>query len=184
MLATSLSLEAEAQRVATLALSEFIGMRRTDTRPRIAVISRPGALERRIAQAYVSAARAEGDVPVQVEWTTETTPRVAALLAEPSLEAVFLALTARDAAQLRAIHAASQSDIAASRRSDQLLIGCAGVTSRFRFEVPWLLQPGISRDGPPATRDCLARCGGGYTRSDRASGRDRMDEGAALSSTA
>jgi outer membrane PBP1 activator LpoA protein len=148
MLATSLSLEAEAQRVATLALSEFIGMRRTDTRPRIAVISRPGALERRIAQAYVSAARAEGDVPVQVEWTTETTPRVAALLAEPSLEAVFLALTARDAAQLRAIIPRGlpvfgtsllyAGDPVSSPESATLAHDLEGI--RF-LEMPWLLQP-------------------------------------------
>jgi outer membrane PBP1 activator LpoA protein len=148
MLATSLSLEAEAQRVATLALSEFIGMRRTDTRPRIAVISRPGALERRIAQAYVSAARAEGDVPVQVEWTAETTPRVAALLAEPSLEAVFLALTARDAAQLRAIIPRDlpvfgtsllyAGDPVSSPESATLARDLEGI--RF-LEMPWLLQP-------------------------------------------
>ncbi len=148
MLATSLSLEAEAQRVATLALSEFIGMRRTDTRPRIAVISRPGALERRIAQAYVSAARAEGDVPVQVEWTAETAPRVAALLAEPSLEAVFLALTARDAAQLRAIIPRDlpvfgtsllyAGDPVSSPESATLAHDLEGI--RF-LEMPWLLQP-------------------------------------------
>lgn len=148
MLATSLSLEAEAQRVATLALSEFIGTRRVDARPRIAVISRPGALERRIAQAYVNAARAEGDVPVQVEWTAETTPRVAALLAEPSLEAVFLALSARDAAQLRAmiprdlpIFGTSllyAGDPVGSPESATLAHDLEGI--RF-LDMPWLLQP-------------------------------------------
>ena len=148
MLATSLSLEAEAQRIAKLALSEFVGVRRADTRPRIAVISRPGGLERRIAQAYVSAVRAEGDVPVQVEWTAETTPRVAALLAEPSLEAVFLALSARDAAQLRAMIPRDvpvfgtsllyAGDPLNSPESATLAHDLEGI--RF-IDMPWLLQP-------------------------------------------
>ena len=63
MLAMALSVEYEAQRIARLALSEFIGVRTADTRPRIAVVTRPGGIERRIAQAYVSALRSQGEVP-------------------------------------------------------------------------------------------------------------------------
>ena len=161
MLATSLSLEAEAQRVAALALDGFVGGRRTDTRPRIAVISRPGAVERRIAQAFVSALRAEGEVPVQIEWTAETTERVAAIVGEPGLEAVFLALSAREAAQLRAMIRREVAvfgtsllyagDPASSPESATLAFDLEGV--RF-VDMPWLLQPehpAVMIYPPPAT---------------------------------
>lgn len=147
-LALALSLEVEAQRIVTVALAEFVGTRRADARPRVAVVSRPGGLERRIAQAYVNALRAAGDVPVQVEWSNETAARAAALLATPSLEAVFLALTARDAAQLRALIPREAQifgtsllyagDPRASPEAATLAHDLDGV--RF-MEMPWLLQP-------------------------------------------
>jgi hypothetical protein len=148
MLAVALSLEVEAQRIVNVALAEFVGTRRADDRPRVAVVSRPGGLERRIAQAYVNALRAAGDVPVQVEWSTEAAGRAAALLATPSLEAVFLALTARDAAQLRALIPREAQifgtsllyagDPRASPEAATLAHDLDGV--RFT-EMPWLLQP-------------------------------------------
>jgi outer membrane PBP1 activator LpoA protein len=74
-LALGLSLEAEAQRMARIALAEFVAARGTDTRPRIAIIARAGALERRIAQAFQSALRAEGEVPRLVEWAPDSRGR-------------------------------------------------------------------------------------------------------------
>lgn len=148
MVAVALSLEVEAQRIVNVALAEFVGTRRADARPRVAVVSRPGGLERRIAQAFVSTLRAAGDVPVQVEWSPETAARAAALLATPTLEAVFLALTARDAAQLRALIPREAQifgtsllyagDPRASPEAATLAHDLDGV--RFT-EMPWLLQP-------------------------------------------
>jgi outer membrane PBP1 activator LpoA protein len=148
MLAMALSVEYEAQRIARLALSEFVGVRTADTRPRIAVVTRPGGIERRIAQAYVSALRSQGEVPQLVEWTPATAAKVAAQLATPTLEAVFLALTARDAAQLRAliprqaqIFGTSLLYIGDPRTSPDaatLAYDLEGV--RF-VDMPWLLEP-------------------------------------------
>jgi hypothetical protein len=148
MLAVALSLEAEAQRIVKIALSEFVGTRQADARPRVAVVSTPGGLERRVAQAYVSALRAGGDVPVQVEWTPETTARAAALLAAPTLEAVFLALTARDAAQLRGMIPREAQVFGTSMlyagdpRSSPSAASLAHDLDGVRFtDMPWLLQP-------------------------------------------
>lgn len=148
MLAVALSLEVEAQRIVKVALSEFVGTRRADARPRVAVVSTPGGLERRIAQAYVSALRAAGDVPVQVEWTPETASRAAALLASPTLEAVFLALTARDAAQLRGLISREAQVFGTSMlyagdpRSSPTAASLAHDLDGVRFtDMPWLLQP-------------------------------------------
>jgi hypothetical protein len=148
MLAVALSLEVEAQRIVKVALSEFVGTRRADARPRVAVVSTPGGLERRIAQAYVSALRAAGDVPVQVEWAPETAARAAALLAAPSLEAVFLALTARDAAQLRGLISREAQVFGTSMlyagdpRSSPTAASLAHDLDGVRFtDMPWLLQP-------------------------------------------
>ena len=89
--------------MARVALAEFVAARGTDTRPRIAIIARAGALERRIAQAFQSALRAEGEVPRLVEWAPDSARAVAKELGAMPLDAVFLALTARDAAQVRAL---------------------------------------------------------------------------------
>lgn len=148
MLAVALSLEVEAQRIVKVALAEFVGTRRADARPRVAVVSRPGGLERRIAQAYVNALRAAGDVPVQVEWTPEAAARAGALLATPSLEAVFLALTARDAAQVRGLIPREAQVFGTSMlyvgdpRTSPTATSLAHDLDGVRFtDMPWLLQP-------------------------------------------
>jgi outer membrane PBP1 activator LpoA protein len=148
MLAVALSLEVEAQRIVKVALSEFVGTRRADARARVAVVSTPGGLERRVAQAYVNALRAAGDVPVQVEWTSETAARAAALLAAPTLEAVFLALTARDAAQVRGMIPREAQVFGTSMlyagdpRSSPTAASLAHDLDGVRFtDMPWLLQP-------------------------------------------
>jgi uncharacterized protein len=147
MLAVALSLEVEAQRIVKVALSEFVGTRRADARPRVAVVARPGGLERRIAQAYVNALRAAGDVPVQIEWSPETASRAAALLATPSLEAVFLALTARDAAQVRGLIPREAQVFGTSMlyagdpRASPTAASLAHDLDGVRFtDMPWLLQ--------------------------------------------
>jgi outer membrane PBP1 activator LpoA protein len=148
MLAVALSLEAEAQRIAGIALSEFIGMRSTDTRPRIAIVASPGGLERRIAQAYLGALRSAGEVPQLIEWTPQTAASVGKKLAVPTLEAVFLALTARDAAPMRALIPRSAQvfgtsllnigDPRVSPDAATLAHDLEGV--RF-VDMPWLLEP-------------------------------------------
>jgi uncharacterized protein len=148
MLAMALSVEHEAQRVARLALSEFVGVRTVDTRPRIAVVTRPGGIERRIAQAYVSALRGEGEVPQLFEWTPATAAKVAAQLATPSLEAVFLALTARDAAQMRAliprqaqIFGTSLLYVGDPRNSPDAATLAHDLEGVRFVDMPWLLEP-------------------------------------------
>jgi len=148
MIAVALSLEAEAQRMAKIALAEFVGVRGADTRPRIAIIARPGALERRIALAFQSALRAEGEVPHLVEWTPESAAAVGRQLAGMPLEAVFLALNARDAAQMRALiprgaqvfgtSLLNAGDPRTSPDAATLAHDLDGV--RF-VDMPWLLEP-------------------------------------------
>jgi outer membrane PBP1 activator LpoA protein len=148
MLAVALSLEVEAQRVAKMAFSEFVGKRSADTRPRIAIITRPANLERRIANAYMAALRSEGEVPLLIEWTPAAAARVGKQLAAPGLEAVFLALTARDAAQMRALipreaqvfgtSLLNAGDPRASPDAATLAHDLEGV--RF-VDMPWLLEP-------------------------------------------
>jgi outer membrane PBP1 activator LpoA protein len=70
--------------------------------PRFVVLSGPGPLERRIAQAYVSALRAGGEVPTVVDIAAEGGARLAKLLDPNRHDAVFLALDASVAALLRA----------------------------------------------------------------------------------
>jgi outer membrane PBP1 activator LpoA protein len=101
-----------------------------------------------IAQAYVSALRAAGDVPVQVEWSPDTAERAAGLLATPTLEAVFLALTARDAAQLRALIPREAQIFGTSLlytgdpRTSPEAATLAHDLDGARFTgMPWLLQP-------------------------------------------
>jgi len=148
MCAMALSVEAEAQRIARLALSEFVGVRTADTRPRIAVVTRTGGIERRIAQAYVSALRSQGEVPQLVEWTPATAGKVAAQLATPTLEAVFLALTARDAAQMRAliprqaqIFGTSLLYVGDPRTSPDAATLAHDLEGVRFVDMPWLLEP-------------------------------------------
>lgn len=148
MLAVALSLEVEAQRVARLAISEFVGRRSADTRPRMAIVTRPSSLERRIATAYQAALRSEGEVPRVIEWTPATAASVGRQLATPGLEAVFLALTARDAAQMRALiprdaqvfgtSLLNAGDPRTSPDAATLAHDLEGV--RF-VDMPWLLEP-------------------------------------------
>lgn len=103
MIALGLSAEAEAQYVVRVALAEFVGVRRSPSvAPRFVVLSGPAPLERRIAQAYVSALRAGGEVPTVVDVAADNGERLSILLDPNRHEAVFLALDARAAAQLRA----------------------------------------------------------------------------------
>mgnify|MGYP005814209805 CR=1 FL=1 len=151
MVAMALSLESEAQHICRFALAEVVGTRGADTRPRIAVLARAAGLERRVAQAYVQALRAQGEVPQLIEWSPGVPgalAAVAAQLAQPGLEAVFLALTARDAAQVRAlIPRAVQTfgtsllyvgDSQVSPEAATLAHDLEGV--RF-VDMPWMLQP-------------------------------------------
>lgn len=151
MLAMALSLEAEAQRICRFALQEVIGTRGPDARPRIAVVARAAGVERRIAQAYVQALRAQGEVPHLLEWTPGAPNAMTSLanhLAQPGLEAVFLALTARDAAQIRALIPRQvqvfgtsllyMGDPRVSPEAATLAHDLEGV--RF-VDMPWLLQP-------------------------------------------
>lgn len=103
MIALGLSAEAEAQYVVRVALADFVGARRTPSAaPRFVVVSGAGPLERRIAQAYVGALRAEGEVPTVVETAAAGGDRLAKLLDANRHDAVFLALDANAAAMLRA----------------------------------------------------------------------------------
>jgi outer membrane PBP1 activator LpoA protein len=148
MLAAALSLETEAQGICQLALAQFVGTRRADTRPRIAVVTGAGALDRRIAQAYVQALRREGENPRLVEWTPATTAAAAAQLNLPSLEAVFLALNARDAAQMRAliprtaqIFGTSLLYIGDPRTSPDAATIAHDLEGVRFVDMPWFLQP-------------------------------------------
>ena len=103
MIALGVSVESEAQYVVRLALAEFVGTRRSPgSSTRFVVLSGPGALERRIAQAYVAALRAGGETPLLIEATVGQGEQVGRQLDPERHEAAFLALDARDAALLRA----------------------------------------------------------------------------------
>lgn len=148
MLALALSLEVEARWIARTALESFLGARSPDPRPRLAIIVRPGSLERRIADAYLAALRNAGEVPRLIEWTPGTTASIGPQLAMPALQAVFLAMTARDAAQLRALipreaqvfgtSLLNAGDPRTSPDAATLAHDLDGV--RFS-DMPWLLEP-------------------------------------------
>lgn len=158
LLATALSLEVEAQRMARVALAEFVGTRPADARPRIAVVAGPGPLERRIAQAYLAALRAEGEVPRLHEWTPGSA--VVRQLSLPSLEAVFLALNARDAAQVRAfiprgvgVFGTSLLNVGDPRTSPDAATLAHDLDGVRFVDMPWLLEAdhsGVLVYPPPA----------------------------------
>ena len=103
MIALGLSAEAEAQYVVRVALAEFVGSRRAPAAAaRFVVLTGPGALEQRIARAYVGALRAGGESPLLLETAAESPERLARQLDPGRHDAVFLALDARAAALLRA----------------------------------------------------------------------------------
>jgi outer membrane PBP1 activator LpoA protein len=103
MIALGLSAEAEAQYVVRVALAEFVGTRRAPAAAaRFVVLAGPGALERRIGQAYVASLRAGGESPLLLDTAIEPPASLARQLDPARVDAVFLALDARGAALLRA----------------------------------------------------------------------------------
>ena len=93
MIALGLSAEAEAERVVQTALASFINLRPgVSTGARIMVLAGAGALERRVAQAYVNALRAAGELPLIVEATPAALNRLGRQFETGSYDAVFLAL--------------------------------------------------------------------------------------------
>jgi len=156
MIALGLSAEAEAQYVVRVALAEFVGLRRSPSvAPRFVVLSGAGPLERRIAQAYVSALRAGGEVPTVVDVAVEGGDRLAKLLDPNRHEAVFLALDARSAALLRAriprpipifgTSLLNPGGGASSPETTALAHDLDGV--RF-VDMPWLVRGDAAAGGP------------------------------------
>ncbi len=149
MIAFGLSAEAEAERVVQIALGSFISLRQgVSTGARIMVLTGAGALDKRIAQAYVNALRAAGEVPVTVEANPAALSRLARQFETGNYDAVFLALGAREASLARpriargiAVFGTSQlnvGDPAGSPTAAPLAFDLEGV--RF-IDMPWLLQP-------------------------------------------
>lgn len=162
MIALGVSAESEAHYVVGVALAEFVGTRRSPgSAPRFVVLVGPSSLERRIAQTYVSALRAEGETPLLLDAAVEQGERLARLLDPERHDAVFLALDARGAALLRAriprpilifgTSLLNSAGGAASPEATALAHDLDGV--RF-VDMPWLLRADPSRGagGPlPAT---------------------------------
>ncbi len=149
MIAFGLSAEAEAERAVKVALASFITLRPgVSTGARIMVLAGSGALERRIAQAYVNALRAAGEVPVTVDASPGALAALSRQFAVGQYDAVFLALGAREASLVRPriprgtlIFATSLVNIgspAGSPGASALAYDLEGV--RF-VDMPWLLQP-------------------------------------------
>jgi outer membrane PBP1 activator LpoA protein len=149
MIAIALSAEAEADRVVQIALASFVNLRPgVSTGARIMVLAGSGALERRIAQAYINTLRAAGEVPVTVEATPAALSRLGRQFEAGTYDAVFLALGAREASLVRphiprgiAVFGTSLlnvGDPAGSPVASALAFDLEGV--RF-VDMPWLLQP-------------------------------------------
>jgi uncharacterized protein len=149
MIAFALSAEAEADRVVQIALASFVNLRPgVSTGARIMVLAGAGAIERRIAQAYVTTLRAAGEVPVTIEATPAALDRLGRQFETGTYDAVFLALSAREASLVRpriprgiAIFGTSLlnvGDPAGSPVASALAFDLEGV--RF-VDMPWLLQP-------------------------------------------
>lgn len=149
MIAFGLSAESEAERVVQIALAGFINLRPgVSTGARIMVLSGAGALDRRIAQAYVNALRAAGEVPVMVDATPAALSRLGRLFDAGNYDAVFLALGAREASLVRpriprgvsvfGTSLLNVGDPAGSPTAAALAFDLEGV--RF-VDMPWLLQP-------------------------------------------
>ena len=101
MIAFALSAEAEADRVVQIALASFVNLRPgVSTGARI-MLAGAGAIERRIAQAYVTTLRAAGEVPVTIEATPAALDRLGRQFETGTYDAVFLALSAREASLVR-----------------------------------------------------------------------------------
>jgi outer membrane PBP1 activator LpoA protein len=149
MIAFALSAEAEADRVVQIALASFVNLRPgVSTGARIMVLAGTGAIERRIAQAYVTTLRAAGEVPVTIEATPTALDRLGRQFETGTYDAVFLALSAREASLVRpriprgiAVFGTSLlnvGDPAGSPVASALAFDLEGV--RF-VDMPWLLQP-------------------------------------------
>jgi hypothetical protein len=149
MIAFALSAEAEADRVVQIALASFVNLRPgVSTGARIMVLAGAGALERRIAQAYVNTLRAAGEVPVTVEATPAELNRLGRQFETGNYDAVFLALSAREASLVRpriprgipvfGTSLLNVGDPASSPVASALAFDLEGV--RF-VDMPWLLQP-------------------------------------------
>ena len=152
MIALGLSAEAEAQYAVRIALAEFVGTRRSiGSSPRFVVLAGPSALERRIAQAFVTALRAAGETPLQIDAASESGDRIARQLDPNKHDAVFLALDAGGAAMLRAriprpilIFGTSLLNATTGTSSPEA-VALANDLDGVRFvDMPWLLQPGVS----------------------------------------
>ncbi len=149
MIALGLSAEAEAERVVQTALASFINLRPgVSTGARIMVLAGAGALEKRIAQAYVNALRTAGEMPLVIEVTPAAPNRLGRQFETGNYDAVFLALGAREASLVRpriprgvAVFGTSLlnvGDPAGSPAVSALAFDLEGV--RF-VDMPWLLQP-------------------------------------------
>jgi uncharacterized protein len=149
MIALGLSAEAEAERVVQIALTSFINLRPgVSTGARVMVVAGGGALEKRIAQAYVNALRAAGELPLTVEATPAELARLGRQFETGTFDAVFLALGAREASLVRpriprgvAVFGTSLlnvGDPTSSPAAAALAFDLEGV--RF-VDMPWLLQP-------------------------------------------
>ncbi len=152
MIALGISAEAEAQYVVRIALSEFVGTRRSiGSAPRFVVLAGPAALERRIAQAFVAALRTAGETPLQIDTAGDPGDRLARQLDPNKLDAVFLALDAGEAALLRAriprpilIFGTSLLNAAKGASSPEA-VALANDLDGVRFvDMPWLLQPDVA----------------------------------------
>jgi outer membrane PBP1 activator LpoA protein len=162
MIALGVSVESEAQYVVRLALAEFVGTRRSPgSSSRFVVLSGPGALERRIAQAYVAALRAGGETPLLIEATVDQGEQVGRQLDPERHEAAFLALDGRDAALLRAriprpilVFGTSLLNSASAANSPEATALAHDLDGVRFVDMPWLLRPDASTGagGPlPAT---------------------------------
>jgi len=149
MIALGLSAEAEAERVVQTALTSFINLRPgVSTGARIMVVAGVSALEKRIAQAYVNALRAAGELPLEVEAISSALTRFGRQFETGNFDAVFLALGAREASLVRpriprgvAVFGTSLlnvGDPTSSPAASALAFDLEGV--RF-VDMPWLLQP-------------------------------------------
>jgi uncharacterized protein len=158
LIALALSAEAEAQYVVRVALTQFLVTRRVPGNgARFVVLGGGGALERRVAQAYVQSLRAAGEPPVLVDTAVEPVGEWVRRLDIGKVEAVFLALDARDAALVRAriprellIFGTSLLNIGGSRGSPETT-SLAHDLDGVRFvDMPWLVKPDARTGADPA----------------------------------
>ena len=153
MIALGVSAESEAHFVVSFALAEFVGTRRSPgSAPRFVVLAGPSSLERRIAQAYVSALRAGGETPLLVDASAEQGERLARMLDPERHDAVFLALDARGAALLRAriprpilIFGTSLLNTASGAASPEATALAHDLDGVRFVDMPWLLLADASR---------------------------------------